>query len=475
MSTQKFVKHSIRGGSIVGISVALQFIIALVVQVILTRQLEPSLFGQVAFASAVGMFLNSFTNTAGDMFVIQSKDNPEEKLNNIFTLELVLASFFFIFVFVFSPFVMNLFDKSDSIILVQILAFSYFYNPMSRPRCIFERDLAFFRAKVPLICSQILCAIITVALAYAGFGIWSLIFWRLGVLTFEVLILWLIASYLPKFAWNPEVIKSVFKFGWPLMIAGFLAFFVQNISYVIIGSLEDADTQSGYFWLALQFSFYFLKVREIIYSVLFPVFSQVMESESKARIFEKVTKAVTGVFLVPTLVVVFFGYELITLVFSEKWGLSVFPFQVIFIAMLIRGVNSNVAFYLHSEGKLKVSLAGVILRLSFFLPIGYFLAQKYGINGLSVAILIVDFIVAYFVYEFFIKPLTGKGFIYFFFVPALLSGVTFFLMLIALENDLSSISRICIFILILITTYFLALREPLKDISRGMEVFRKTR
>ena len=156
MDVREFINHSLRGGGIVALSVVFQFAVGFIVQAALARELDPSLFGQIAFAAAIGMSLNSFTNSNGDRYVIQHKGNPQKILDNVFTLELVLASCFLLLMLFVAPMIMTACGKGESALYAQVLAFAYFYNPLIRPRCLFERDLAFFRARFPLIGAQIL-------------------------------------------------------------------------------------------------------------------------------------------------------------------------------------------------------------------------------------------------------------------------------------------------------------------------------
>jgi O-antigen/teichoic acid export membrane protein len=468
LNKQKIIRHSLRGGGTVTISVALRFIIALIVQVVLARELAPEIFGKIAFAAAVGTFFASFTNTNGDRFVIQSKDNIKDKLDSVFTLELVLATVFTLIIFLFSPFVMDMLGKSDSTLFVWILALAYFYNPLSRPKCLFEKDLLFFRAHFPLVAAQILTSVITIVMVYSGFGLWSLIFWRLFNLFVEVIILWLIASYRPKFTWNTKVFKEIFGFGWPLMIAGFLGFIAMNIPYFIFENVfPDADIQMGYYWLAFQFAAYFLQIRVVIYGVLFPIFTKIINKKDKSRVFVRITKAVTGAFLIPTLIAIFFGSEIITIVFGQNWMASIFPFQMVFVAILIRAVNANVGYFLHSQGITKVALVGPMIKLLVLFPLGLYLTKNYGINGMAVSVLIADLISAGIIYEIFIKPHTGKGVLFFFLAPMSISSIALMLMLLLEQYEASVFLRISAFLAVLILTYVLCLKCTIQDIRIG--------
>jgi O-antigen/teichoic acid export membrane protein len=463
MVKNEVVKHVSRGAKIVSASVLAQFTIGFIVQVILARTLEPSLFGEVAFAASIGLIFNGLTNSAGDKYIIHGDADPHEILDNVFTFELALSIVFIIIMFFLAPFAMEWADKPESTLVVQILAFSYFYNPLSKPRCLFERDLDYYRAKYPLILAQVLSAFLTIYFAFNGLGLWSLVFWRMSTLLAESIILWMIASYRPKIAWDWRVVRGVLSYGSPLMMAAFLHFILQSIPYYVINVFDEGSAQSGYFWLAFQFSFYFMKIREVLYSVLFPIFSRLLDNKDKTIVFMKITKLITAFMLPPTITVVFFSEEIILFLFGEKWLLSVLPFQLIFITILIRIISSNLSYYFESMGTTRISLITVSLKLALLLPLSYVLTQEFGINGTSLAILTVDFVTGFYIYQKFVKGFTGKGFFHFFLMPLLLSGLSFLGVLVIGEMGGSFALKMAMYAGVMVVIYRLLLREAIKD------------
>ena len=474
MNKKEFVKISTRGGAIVATAIMIQYIVSFATQAALARMLDPKHFGQLAFASMVAMFFNSFTNIHGDKFVVREKKDTHKNLNNCFTLELILSLIFVVFVFLFAPIMMKLLNKENLTVFVQVLAFSYFYNPMIRPRCLLERNLSFFHSKFPFIMSQVMAALIALTMAYFGMGIWSLLGWRLSMLTGEVAIHWFIASYRPKLEWDKEIIKKIAQFGWPLLGSTILVFFYYNIDYYIVGqTLEDGETQLGYYWLAFQMGMYFLKTREILYTVLFPVFSRMEDETSKNHIFQKLTHVVGGVFLIPSMVAIFFGRDIILLVFGSKWEPSIIPFQIIFITVLTRAIHANAGYFLYSYGITRADLDVSIIYSVLLVPLAYFMTQSYGINGTASAVLIVNCITVSYAFTRYIKPRVGVGVLHFFLRPWLIAALTFVLMYLISIYESGIFIRLMVFALLLVAAYFLVLKQFLTDLKKAWAIFKQ--
>lgn len=474
MDKSSFLKVSARGGGIVASSVAARYAIGFAAQVAFARYLEPEVFGAIAFASIVAMFFNSLTNLHGDKYAIHQKSSPETAMNVAFTLEFIASTVFFALVLGIAPILMRQLGKSELTLYVQILACSFFYNPLCRPRCLLERDLSFFRSRLPFFISHALAALVSVGLAYLGLGIWSLLIWRLLILFGEVAVLWCIAPQWPRFAWDATEARKLLTFSWPLVGSAFLVFFYYNVDYFIVGQfLPDGQEQLGYYWLGFQAGSYILTARQVLTDVLFPVFSRLEDDAFKARAFERFTHAVAGLILVPTLISVFFGRELVIFIYSSKWEPAVFPFQVIFITVLMRAISANIGYFLWSRGETGPQFTMAVIFSILLPPAAYFATIHYGINGTAVAVMIVQLISVIHAFEWYIRPLTRTGFHEYFLWPLLISWAALALACLAYENAWPLQYRIGCFAVLLLSGYLLVIRGVIRDILAATATLRR--
>ena len=460
-----------RGGLVVASALGLQFAIALGTQALLARLLEPAHFGALAFASMAAMAFNALTNVHADKFVIRESGDPHRNLDSAFTLELCLAAVMCLFVCLIAPPLMRWLDQEELTLFVQVLSVSFFYNPLSRPRCLFERELSFFRARFPFIIAQLAAAAVALTLAYLDFGVWSLIAWRLTILALEVAIHWAIAPYRPRLAWKSEVLRRALRFGWPLIGSSLLIFFTYNLDYYIVGqTLEDGTVQLGYYWLAFQVAAQFLKVRDVFQSVLYPIFSRMEDESNRAAIFRKMTRAVGGAFLLPTMVAVFFGRDLILIVFGETWEPSVFPFRIIFLVILTRAIAGNAGYFLYSHGITRWELEASALFLVLLAPMAYVATQRFGIDGTSVSVLVVTLLVTSYSFGVYIRPLAEKGVCYFFLRPWIVGAATLGLALLSDALEIRFAGRLVLFSILLALGYVVVFRGVIGDL-RSAGVF----
>ena len=454
MEKNKVFKKAINGGAIVVSFVSLQYLIAILTQVILARTLEPSHFGVLAFVSMVTLFFNNLGNIHGDKYLIRESTISDEKLNHVFTLELIFAFIIFIIVFIISPYIMELLGQANQTSFVQFLSLVFFFTPFSRIKALHERELSFYRAYLPTVIGQLFGGILAIVLAINGYGIWSLLWWRVSTLYVEIIVLWSISPFRPNLSIDKGACKDILDYGKPLLISSVFVYFCGNYDYYIVEKLTNVD-QLGYYWLAFTISHYFLNARTAINKVVFPALSRLNNKKDRYTVFEAMTNIMSIFYLIPTVVVLIFGDELITIIFGIKWIPAATTFKVFFIIVLVKAIASNVGPLLHAEGNTKADLKLSIINFFIIIPIVYLGTLYGGILGASIGILIVGFLSVIIAYSWFIKPITGFGFLYYLWKPLIVLLFTCLTILVINWLSLGFLFKILVLIFSLSLTVIL--------------------
>ncbi len=378
---------TLRGGLLVFGFVVAQYFFGFLIQIILARILEPEHFGTLAFSMMVAMFFQRICNTNGDKYIIKEKNDIYKKLDSVFTIEFSITLFFIGFVLLLAPFLMNLLDKPDQTIYVQVLTVSFLYSPFSKPISLFEKDLSFFKARYPKLVSQIAGGAIGIIMAINDFGVWSLITWKVSTFLLENVITWSIIEYRPRFRIDYALIKEITFYSWPLMASGILVFFYNHIDYYYVGRLLGEE-QLGFYWLAFQSSHYFLSIKSSIISVVFPSFAKIDNTHKVKLGFEVLTKTTMYIYMLPTIVVLALGKDLIILIFGSKWAPATTAFQIFMLVTMLRAVTSfwDPVFLLF--GKTKVLFTLTIFNSLIISILGYIFTINFGILGMSSTVLL---------------------------------------------------------------------------------------
>jgi len=379
-------KKSVRGGLIALAVTFLNLAVSLGTQILLARMLTPECFGAVAFALVVVLFCSSLCNTHGNRFVIKEQSDVVDKLNNVFTMEMITAGTLLLSCFFLAPLLMAILGKPELTRLLQSLLVLLFRNPMSLPKALLEKDLDFARAHTPLLAGQVIGAAVGIAVVVMGGGIWGLVAWRVLALAGEVAILWCLAPVRPRFALNVGIVRGILSFGWPLMGSSILVFFYWNVDYYIVGRILGNEAL-GYYWLAFQMSHHLLKARTAINSVVFPSFSKMETRDQVRRGFDLLTRSTLIVFLLPTILVCVTGHDLVLLLMGEQWLPAV---PVLKIFMVLTTIRATIGFWdpvCLRYGKTHLMLIATVWNAAVILALGVPAARAYGIEGVACVVL----------------------------------------------------------------------------------------
>ena len=387
MEQHEVIRKSLRGSAVVGGAMLAQHGLAFAAQLALARLLAPEHFGALAFAGMVVMLFYNFTHTQGDRFIITEKDHVRETLNGVFTLEIISATGFFVLVFFSAPLLMKLLGRPELALYVRFLAVQFFYNPFSKVRVLYERELSFFRSKAPMVAGQIAGSAIAVTLAWRGYGVWSLLWYRVAVATVEAGLLWLIAPYRPRLEWHTPRLRSILRFTLPLIGSSVFAFAIYNADYFVVGRILG-DRELGFYWMAFQLTHYIIKFRSIVISVGLPAFTRLGTDERLVRAFTVLSSATAIVLIFPTILFVVFGHEAITLILGAKWLPSVMAFKILMPLILLRGTISYWEPVQLAKGNTWVQFAVTALGAVTIPLFVYLLATRYGIAGAALGVLL---------------------------------------------------------------------------------------
>tara|TARA_X000001036_G_scaffold43039_1_gene34463 strand:- start:1254 stop:3914 length:2661 start_codon:yes stop_codon:yes gene_type:complete len=457
------IKNFISDGLKVAIIAIIQIVVLFSVQVTLARILEPSEFGVFAFISLIVMLITHFGNINGDKFLIKEKREPNKVLDTIFTFELIWSFFLICFSFFILPFILVFIGKESLTEYIQVFCLIIFYQPLLKPRALFEKELSFLKANIPMLISNIVGGVVGVIMAYNNYGIWSLVWWKLTVSFIEALLIWSILPYRPKLNIDYKILKKSISFGYPLLISGVLVFIAGNVDYYVVDFLLKEEAL-GFYWMAYQISHYLFFIRTGINKVLYPTLAKIGDLKKQIELFDMITVITSVLYFIPIFTILLFAQEIIMFVYGEKWLPSTVLLQIFSIIVLIKAVASNVGPLLHTYNYTKVDMEVAIINLFLMVPLTIFLTDAYDTIGAAIAVFLVGNISVFYTYQFYVKKLIHRGYLYYFLkILILLFACLFLIWLINYLFVVTLIHKAAVYLLLLFLLY-LAYREDLKQI-----------
>lgn len=307
--------------------------IQFIVMIVLARILLPDDFGLIVLVTVFISIAGILTQGGFNLALIQKKEVDEIDFSSVFYLNIFIASILYILLFFTAPYIASFFEQPQFKIILRILAITLLFNSFSAiQNTIISREFQFRKLFVSTLTASIISGIVGIAMAYTNYGIWALVGFQLINQILVTIILWFTIKWRPKLLLSFNRIKSLFSFGWKLLVSSLIDAIDHNIRSLLIGKLFNPAIL-GFYNRGEQFpSLIVNNINGSIQAVMFPTLSS--HQDDRNRVKEMVRRSiVTSSFIIFPMMVglAVIAEPLVKLLLTEKW-LPVVPFIQIFCA-----------------------------------------------------------------------------------------------------------------------------------------------
>lgn len=249
---------------------------------VLARLLVPSEFGLVAFALALLSYLGTVADLGFGAALVQRADPRKPGVAAAaFWLGLAAAVVLVLACWFAAPLLPRLGIEGEIVWVFRILSLQLLIASLGNVHhYLLAHSLEFKRLFGPELASGVVKGGVSVVLAVAGFGVWSLVAGQLAGAAARTLALWIVSDWRPAFALARRAVPELARFGSAIVAVGILGEAVRNVDYLVVGARLGAD-QLGFYFLAFRLpELVILALFEIAYRVLFPFYSRLKDLDA---------------------------------------------------------------------------------------------------------------------------------------------------------------------------------------------------
>ncbi len=300
MAKQSLKDKTVKGVAWSGIDNVVQAGVTFVVSIVLARLLSPDDYGLIGiitiFTAVCTVIINGGFTTA----LIRKKDATDDDYNTVFIINLVLSFLLYAVIFVCSPFIADFFQRKELVTLIQVSSLDMIIGAMAlvqQTRLTKRIDFK-TQAKITLVAS-VCSGVVGIAMAIAGFGVWSLVAQTLSSRMFRTVLLWFYNKWVPKLKFSSRSFHELFGFGWKMMASRILDTVWKELYQVVVGKFYSPATL-GQYTRAKHFSQLFSSnLTSVIQRVTYPVLSNIQDDKERMvlayRRIIKVTMFITAI------------------------------------------------------------------------------------------------------------------------------------------------------------------------------------
>lgn len=318
-----------------------------VIGIILARILLPSDFGLIGMLAIFIAISNVFIEGGLAKALIQKKDCSDLDYSTAFVSNIVISALIYVVLFLCAPWIADFYREPILTDLTRVLALNFVlgsFNIVQRARLMAQVDFKSL-AKIRVI-SVVVSGIVGVAMAYSGFGVWSLVGQTICSTVVQMGLFPIYSRWKASFRFSMESFQSLFGFGSKLMVSGVYAVIMNNISTIFIGR-SYRSSQLGFYTRASQFSqLISFTVNDVLGTVTFPVLSHLQDDKEHMVSVYRKTLFLTALVIFPIMILcTLLAKPIILILLTEKWLPCVVLMQWLFLARMftpLSSVNMNV-------------------------------------------------------------------------------------------------------------------------------------
>ncbi len=370
-------------------STAITSVLQIFLSAIMARLLTPEAFGLVAMAMVVISFGGYFAKMGIGPALVQKIDLSTADIHAAFLLSLGLGSLFALLMIAGAPLATLLFDQSDVVPVVRALGLSFLITGLSSTSLhLLQRQLDFRTLGLISIASYALAyGVVGIGLAYAGFGVWSLVVATLTQGGIAALLSIAKVRHGVSLVTTPVQYRDLLSFGGRFSMIGLLDFTGSSLDKLLIGRYLGAGLLGLY---DRAYLVAFLPARKLSASfsnVLFPSFSRIQRDVAQLRRGYVTTILLFGVLILPACVgLSVTAREAVLLLLGDQWLDAIPVLQVLALAVALQVLTGFSTVTCEATARLN---ARIVLQIGFILALGFFfyLFRERGLVGFAWALL----------------------------------------------------------------------------------------
>lgn len=350
--------------------------ISFIVTLILARVLTPADFGLIGMMLIFIQISQTVVSGGFKQALIQKTDTDEGDYSSVFYINLIVGAGFYLLLYFGAPFIANFYSQPKLGLLIRVFALLFVINAfgfVQEARLTKDMDFrALMKIQIP---SVLIGGAMSIAMAFAGFGVWSIVTMQLMSRLTYVMQIWIYAKWRPARSFSSSKASALFSFGSKLLISQLINT-VYNNSYLMIVGRFFSVASVGYFSNAFNLSYTPSNmITSVVAEVTFPAFSSLKDNNERLKAGYR--RAIQQVFFWVCPLYVFaavLAVPIFEFLFTEKWLPAVPFFRWLCIGAILQPLiryNSNVIAVKGYSGmflklQIMVRLVTIASIVSFF-------------------------------------------------------------------------------------------------------------
>jgi O-antigen/teichoic acid export membrane protein len=232
-----------------------------------------------------------------------------------------------------------------------------------------------------------LCVALTLALALRS--VWALILAGLAGNFTQFLMSYIIAPRRPQIQFDKQKFCELFSFSKWVIGSGILVFLITQGDDIFVGKIFGVTALGLYQMAYLLSNLPATEIAHVVSRVSFPAYAKFQKELSKLRVaYLKVLQLTVMIAAFLTGGIFLFAGDITKLILGDKWLSAVPVIQILVFVGLMRSIGATSGVLFVAVGKPKIDTYLQTIRFLVLASLAYPCGIKYGLEGISIAVLL---------------------------------------------------------------------------------------
>lgn len=383
------------------------YAVTFVVGIILARLLSPEDYGLLGLIAIFTAICNCFISSGFSSALIRKKDATKDDYSTVFIFNLVMSILLYGVMFVCAPLIADFFGRHELVALTRVSTIGLIIGSLAfvqRTRLTKRIDFK-TQTKITII-SSIIRGVVGISLAFAGCGVWALVFQEMAGSMTSTILLFFFNKWFPSIKFSTASFRELFGYSSKLLISGLLDTIWKEIYQVVIGKCYAPATLGQYTRATMFCGMLSSNLTGIVQRVSFPVLSQIQEDPSKLKDgYRRIIRTTMLITFCATLLLAAIAKPMILVLIGEKWLQAATFLQIVCFSSMLYPLHSINLNMLQVKGRsdlflkleiIKKIIAVAPLLLGIFVSIYWMLISSVFVS-----------LIAYYLNAYYSGPLLG--------------------------------------------------------------------
>ncbi|MHC1785288.1 MAG: lipopolysaccharide biosynthesis protein [Anaerolineaceae bacterium] len=354
-------------------------LVAFVSMLVLARLLSKDDFGVAAYAGVATGFIDVVAGLGISNAVIYYKDQ-EGIFDTAFWLNMISSFVIFTIAWFGAPLLGIFFNDTRATPVMEVLAFTYPLAAIGYIHgALLQKQLAFGKRFIPSLAGAISKALISIPMAYLGYGYWSIVFGQLGSQFVTTIAYWIVLPWRPTFRFKRPFVRPLMTYGLTMVLSDALSSIVNQIDYLLIGR-NLGSIALGIYSMAFRLPEIVIQMFcSAIANVLFPIFASLQDDLESLRRGFLTTTQYMFLIVAPIGVGLALVAEPFILVFlSDKWLEAIPVIRAISIFSTIQAIPYTAGIVYKARGRQNILTLITVVQFCLVAPSIYWVTIRFG-------------------------------------------------------------------------------------------------